>query len=139
MLIQVASPAQLKALLVCDRLGDVAVNITPHKMLNMVQGLIYHRDLISQSDDELRDNLQHRGVYSGPKDPRVATGAFILAYEGDTLPEKVRVIIFWCDLRRYVPPSMRCFKCWKFGHMSSRCPSSPMCKEYGRPSHLDTP
>ncbi|XP_049952751.1 uncharacterized protein LOC126469659 [Schistocerca serialis cubense] len=61
-LIKSASSAQSRALLSCTKMGDVSVTITPHKSLNMVQDIIFHRDLLLQSDDELRASLERRGV-----------------------------------------------------------------------------
>lgn len=62
-----------------------------------------------------------------------------MAFEGGTLHEKVKVMIYWCDVKPYVPPLMRCFRCWKFRHLSSRCSSSPTCSECGCPAHPDAP
>lgn len=132
-------------MLACDKLDDVTITITPHKSLNMVQGIIFHRDLLLQSDEELRKNLEWRGVhfirpiYRSPKDERVATGAFILTFEGDSLPEKVKVMNYWCDVKPYVPPPMCCCKCWRFRHMSSQCDANLTCRECGCASHPDVP
>lgn len=117
LLIKTTSADQSAALRSCTHLGSVPVSIVPHQSLNMVQGIIFHRDLLLQTDDELRDNLARRGVHfvrrvqRGPKDNRVDTGAFILAFEGDTLPEKVKIMVYRCDVKPYIPPPMRCFQC----------------------------
>ena len=135
LLIKTVSEAQSEALLACTTLGDIPVTIVPHKSLNMVQGVIFHRDHLLQTDEELRAYLERRGVHfvrrvqRGPKDNRVDTGAFILAFEGDTLPEKVKIMIYRCEVKPYIPPPMRCFRCMRFGHMSSRCSPSVFGKE----------
>lgn len=144
-LVTTASSAQSRALLACAKLGDIPVVFTPHKNLNSVQGLIFHRDLLLQTDDELRADLERRGVrfvrrvQRGPKNNKVDTGAFILAFDGDVLPEKVKVMVYRCIVKPYIPPPMRCFRCYKFGHMSSRCDTQPICRDCGKASHEGSP
>lgn len=144
-LVTTASSAQSRALLACTKLGDIPVVFTPHKNLNSVQGLIFHRDLLLQTDDELRADLERRGVrfvrrvQRGPKNNKVDTGAFILAFDGDVLPEKVKVMVYRCIVKPYIPPPMRCFRCYKFGHMSSRCDTQPICRDCGKASHEGSP
>lgn len=52
-----SSPAQLQKLLAFDKMGDVPISVTSHKSLNMVQEILFHRDILLQSDEELLTSL----------------------------------------------------------------------------------
>ena len=65
----------------------------------------------------------------------VDTGAFILTFELKTLPEKLRVSMYTCTVRPYIPAPMKCFKSQRFGHTSHRCEGVDTCGDYGKNRH----
>lgn len=45
----------------------------------------------------------------------------ILLHFENTLPKKVLMDMFSYTVREYIPPSLRCFKCQRMGHVVGQC------------------
>lgn len=62
----------------------------------------------------------------------------LLKFEEKTLPDKVFVGYMSYDVRPFIPPPLRCFKCQKFGHVAAVCKGKQKCgrcagdHEYGK-------
>ena len=65
----------------------------------------------------------------------IDTGAFLVTFELKSLPEKIRVSMYTCTVRPYIPSPMRCFKCQRFGHTSHRCEGVDTCGDCGKSRH----
>ena len=62
LLIETVSSAQSNRLLGIKNLGDMAVEVFAHKTLNVKKGVIYHKDLLNCSVEEILESLRGQGV-----------------------------------------------------------------------------
>ena len=84
--------------------------------------------------DEIKDNMEVLGFSRGEisflevrrlnrkvidkitkKHEIVPSRSILLTFKGTTRPDRVAVV------HRYNPPVVQCYKCWRFGHVSSQC------------------
>jgi hypothetical protein len=144
LLVEVSSEKQSKSLLALDKIIDVPVKCNPHKTLNSCKGVVYCRDLLNSSDEDILEGLQSYGVSAVRRiktkkdNVEVETGSFILTFEREKIPSKIRAAIYSLDVRPYIPQPMKCFRCQRFGHIAQKCTQEPVCA-CGLPPHEDTP
>ena len=55
-----------------------------------------------------------------------------LEFKDEVLPGKVMVRYMSFNVRAYVPPPLRCFKCQRYGHTASVCKGKQICGRCGR-------
>ena len=125
----VKSEQDMETLLSMKTLGGCKVKVTENVGKNTIQGIIVDREdeLKKMSDDEIARAATHSGVRSVK---RFGENGKVISinFKGQVLPERVT---FWSELsfkvEPSIPPPTRCFKCQKYGHMSSSCRNSYAC------------
>lgn len=68
----------------------------------------------------------------------VETGGHILTFDKPNLPAYVQAAFHRLPVRHYIPSPLRCFKCQKYGHTSTRCSNEQICA-CGKPLHCTLP
>ncbi|GBL72876.1 hypothetical protein AVEN_128071-1 [Araneus ventricosus] len=69
----------------------------------------------------------------------IPTRHVILTFDTPVLPTKITVGYICCDIRPYIPNSVHCFKCQRFGHTKTACrESSALCPRCSEPGHEET-
>ena len=132
---------QAKKLSQVANFGGVAVEVTPHKTLNISKGVIRCKDLSKTSEEEILQELSSQGVIhvhhiKSKRDNKISpTNSFILTFQTPTLPSTVDVAYLRVRVAVYVPNPLRCFKCQRYGHASSRCSHSSVCGRCGEQPH----
>lgn len=134
-LIECKTKQQSANLVSAKKLGDVAVNISPHKSLNSSKGILHDRDrlLADMSDAELTSALASQNVANVRRflikrnSLSVSTNTFLLTFSVPTHPTSIKVGFCSIRVEDYVPNPLRCYKCQKFGHGSSSCRGHQTC------------
>lgn len=55
----------------------------------------------------------------------------LVTFDEKRLPEKILIGYMCYEVRPYVPPPLRCFKCQRFGHVASVCKGKQTCGRCG--------
>lgn len=144
LLIETTSAAQSRRLLELKKLSEFSVEVTPHQSLNTSRGVIYCPDLLNCSIEDLLEGLKDQNVIEikrikvRKEGNLVDSPNHILTFNNPVLPKRVKAAFYSLQVRLYVPPPMRCFRCQKFGHTSLRCSGEQVCV-CGKPLHEGRP
>lgn len=117
LLVETVSTAQSRRLLEVDMLGEFPVVVFPHNNLNTSRGVIYCPDLLNCSVDDVLEGLKDQGVIAVRRIKVKRDGNLIdspnhiLTFNNPVLPKRVKAAFYLLQVRLYVPPPMRCFKC----------------------------
>ena len=129
-----------------DTLGKYNVKVE-EEFLNSVEGTIvlsptYEEDGTPRNQ-EIEENLWDRGydvrkveVYEIPirkfnKKIKIAK----ITFEGLTLPRNVKIEGMNKEVRPYVPKSLQCNECSRFGHLTKYCRNEEVCAFCSSDSH----
>ncbi|XP_071054942.1 uncharacterized protein [Onthophagus taurus] len=133
LLLETASAAQAKRVMASVRIGDIDVEVNPHRALNTSKGIVYCPDLLNCSVEEIQMELRSQGVIEVRRIKSKREGVLsdtpnhILTFNSPILPKKVKAAYYSLDVRLYIPAPMRCFKCQRYGHTSLRCEALQIC------------
>ena len=122
--VEVTTDQAAKVLLETKSMANQPVDVTPHRSHNTSRGVIVSKFLEGASDDDLLDDLKNQGVTRVRRilrNRRHPTNAIVLTFDTPTPKDKVLLLHLALDVNPYIAPPMRCFKCQKFGHVSSKC------------------
>ena len=59
------------------------------------------------------------------------TKTVLLQFDSTTLPRTVDIGYMRFNIKQYIPPSLRCYKCNRFGHILANCRSKERCSKCG--------
>jgi len=116
------------------------VRAEPYRTLNSCKGVIRCSDLKGLTKDEIVDGLCLQGVTDcfhitvksdNNNTDRRKTNTFILTFNTDIAPAHINVGYLRVKVNRYIPNTLRCFKCQKFGHSSRLCRNEAVCHRCG--------
>lgn len=144
LLINTVSRAQSIRLSKIKRFGDFQVEVTPHATLNYCKGVIYCRDLLNCSLDEIKDCLKNQGIIDVKRIKTKRDGVLIdspnhiITFNSTSLPNEIKVAFYNLKVRPYIPAPLRCFRCQLFGHVAVRCNKDQICS-CGKPLHEGRP
>lgn len=121
---------------------DRPIKVEVHRTLNSCKGVIHCRDLASSTEGEIKRELASQGVTdvhrcTAKKEGKVVpTNTYFVTFCLPRLPETIRVGYLQVRVTLYIPSPMRCYKCQRFGHTSSKC-NSPVdiCSKCSKTSH----
>lgn len=141
LLIETISKKQSLLLSKIEKFGEFDVEVTPHTQLNKSKGVIYCHDLLNCTIEEIKEGLENQGVIdirrlkTKKNGILVDTPGHILTFNSPNLPKKIDIAIYKrVEVRPYIPPPMKCFRCQKFGHVASKCTNIEICI-CGKPKH----
>ncbi|XP_046685728.1 uncharacterized protein LOC124371444 [Homalodisca vitripennis] len=141
-LVEAANCGQAKKLLQMQRFFDqVEINVKPHPSLNSSKGIVFSRDLIDCSEDELREELHYSMVtdvvriFRTENGQKVPTAGLILTFAMPQPPSTIKAGYLSLAVRPYFKNPQRCFRCQRFGHSSKVCTNSETCSRCATEGH----
>ena len=141
LLVECATDSHSRSLLKSRLLCNVPIKVTPHSSLNSCKGVIRSRDLEGVGEEEICENLTSQGVVGVKRinirrnNELVPTNTLILTFNSPTLPNSVKAGYLNIPVVPYIPNTLRCFKCQKFGHGQNTCRSRLTCARCGQVDH----
>ncbi|XP_031337236.1 uncharacterized protein LOC116182311 [Photinus pyralis] len=133
LLIETRTSKQSKQFLKAKRLGEFEVKVEPHMALNTSKGVVYCKDLLNCTIEEIMENLQSQGVIGGRRIRTKRDGEFhdtpnhILTFNVPRLPKSIMAAFYTLQVRPYIPNPLRCFNCQRFGHSATNCKQEKRC------------
>lgn len=145
LIVETVSASQAGKLLRTKRLGETDVEVIAHQTLNVSRGVIYCRDLLNCTLEEIKEELQGQGVIDVKRIKTKIEGELkdtanhIVTFNTPKIPQNIKVAFYQnVPVRHYIPSPMRCFRCQKFGHTSAKCNGEQVCV-CGKPLHEGQP
>ena len=68
---------------------------------------------------------------------RVGSLSILIAFEDEELPKNIKIGYLNFQVRPYVPPPLRCFKCQRYGHIAAVCKGRQRCPKCGEDHKLE--
>lgn len=111
--------------------------------LNKSIGVIHDRSLVAATDEEIMAELTKENCTKVRRISKTFadgvkrdTGTFFLTFGQIALPKAINIGYSHLQVTAFVPNPIRCFKCQKFGHVSSYCRSDDkICMNCGLKEH----
>ena len=109
--------------------GNVApVVVTQHKSLNTSKGVIRNWELARTNPEEIKGNVPSiidvQRITVKINNMEVKTNTLILTFNSPKIPESLKICYLNIPVSQYVPNPLRCYKCQRFGHVTSKCKHS---------------
>lgn len=114
-------------------IDKIGISCEYYGTLNHSQGVIYSRELIPLTDDEILEGLKLKcpdvvSIYRFKSVRKEATnrepqynGAIVVTFDRLEPPEKIKVGFLNVEVRKHYPNPMRCSKCQRIGHRLKHC------------------
>ena len=140
-LVEVDKKCYSDNLLRSTMLAGCPIQVSPHKSLNTVKGVMRCSDLRDTPLEEIQEGLESqlvtdvKRIYVTRDGSKKPTNTFILTFSLVKLPKEVRIGYLNVPLEVYVPNPLRCFKCQQFGHHKERCQRPAVCAKCGGKDH----
>ncbi|XP_038159537.1 uncharacterized protein LOC119795547 [Cyprinodon tularosa] len=68
---------------------------------------------------------------------RVGSLSILIEFEDEELPKNIKIGYLNFQVRPYVPPPLRCFKCQRYGHIAAVCKGRQRCPKCGEDHKLE--
>lgn len=140
LLVQTKSEKQSKRLIEVTRFAGKSVKVEAHPTLNISKGVVFCRDLLNCTLEEILEELKNSGVIQVKRIKTKKEGTLtdtpnhVLTFNTPSLPSYINVAFYKLKVRPYIPPPVRCFNCQLFGHVAEKCLSTKICA-CGQPPH----
>ncbi len=128
------------------QIAGLQVVVTVHPTLNLWKGVVHHEDFAAETEEDLLNFFKTYGVTElyriGRKEQGkvILTSTLILTFDRPFLPEMIVTAFYNHRVRQYVPNTLRCFKCQRFGYTQQRCMSvNAVCAKCGSTVHDQQP
>ena len=118
----------------------IEVTFKKHDTLNSIQGTVVLPSIEEENEDPDKfilldslkkryDNVEDIEVYEIPnkKYPSRSLRLARIKFEGQSLPQKIKIQGQNREVRPYVPKPLQCLSCSKFGHSANKCRSTAVC------------
>lgn len=132
---------QLKALTYIA--PNVSVEVSEHNTLNSTKGVFYTNSLRGMTEEDIIEELKTQKVTHIKKILKKdegnlkETGLYIVTFSSQNLPEQLHLGYEQVKVRIYIPLPLRCFNCFRFGHLTKFCNSKKLCYNCSNPSHTN--
>ncbi|XP_046685447.1 uncharacterized protein LOC124371177 [Homalodisca vitripennis] len=143
-LVEAANCIQSKKFLKMTSFFDqVPITVQPHASLNSSKGIVFCRDLMDCSEEEIKDELQCEMVTDVVRIVRtengvkVPTPGLIITFAKPHPPETIKAGYLSLSVRPYFKNPQRCFRCQRFGHSSKVCSNPETCSRCGDEGHQE--
>ncbi|GBN69628.1 hypothetical protein AVEN_81978-1 [Araneus ventricosus] len=124
-----------------EKIGNIAVKVTPHRTLNHSRGVISESEFQRDLEEDLLDCLKDQKVIAVRRitikrnNQNFPTKHLILTFNTPVLPKSVKIAYINCPVRHFIPNPLRCFKCQRFGHTITACRGKQICARCSLPDH----
>jgi hypothetical protein len=115
---------------ICD------IQVVEMEKMNQSQGVIFGRNLLSESTEALIQDLKPKGVadidrISSFKNGSLSpNGLHVLTFNSRRLPETILIGYVRYQVRQYFPRPLRCVRCCVYGHTRKNCREpNEICKD----------
>ena len=129
----------------CDEAGDYVVPnvLSPRDLVsrhdNMDETVLSSSTTKHETEDDIRNYLEDQGVTHVKRftirrsNEIVPTNTLLLTFNTVEPPKSVKIFYQIIRVEMYVPNSLRCFNCQKFGHHENNCPAEQgsVCERCG--------
>lgn len=132
-----------KLIKVTQLIDNTTVKISMHKTLNSNRCVVFCKEALDMSEEELVEELKPQGVLEVKRLTRKADGnvtplpTLILTLDGTTTPETINFGALRLRTRAYYPSPLLCYNCLRFGHMAKVCKGAKRCSKCSQ-EHDDT-
>lgn len=145
---------QMRSVKEIENIGNIPVKA--EEMRNWVKGVIYGipiemtereiqneltkqkvvgvKRMMSRRNDKKENGSQ--GREDKIKEP-IPTRNIILSFDRTNLPSEITFCYQLFKVKQFFPPTLRCFKCQRFGHGIAQCQSKPRCVRCGETHSFD--
>ncbi|GBO15480.1 hypothetical protein AVEN_177142-1 [Araneus ventricosus] len=144
LLVEVQSRKQSEQIVKLKTFSNIQITVSPHASLNSSKGVITCGELLNVPTDEILKELQGQRVshvrrISIRRDGQLLnTKHLILTFDSAKLPEHIKAGYMRLSVRTYIPNSLRCFKCQRFGHSKTSCRGTLTCARCAEVGHEST-
>ena len=134
---------QSKKLLTMKTFAGHQVTVTPHRFLNESKGVVSHFELISCTEDEIREETSHLGVTYVKRLFKKVDGTFVpsssvvLTFNTPHTPSNIKIGWVNLQIRPYIELPRRCRNCQRFGHGKNTCKQHQVCPRCSGPHNND--
>ena len=105
--------------------------MTPHRSLNSSKGVVRNWELVRTEPDEIKENIPSivdvQRIFVKRNNMEIKTNTLILTCNTPKIPESLKVCYLNIPVSQFVPNPLRCYRCQKFGHVTSKCKHSETC------------
>jgi len=138
-LVDTCNEKQSTALQRAEFLDSIPMKISPHNSMNFSTGVIKTPELDSCSPEEIIGNLFAEGVINSchimilRHSQTIYTNTYVLTFNNFHIPDHINICYISVPVEKYIPLSLCCAKCQRFGHDFSKCrlqhPTCAKCNE----------
>ena len=149
-LIQTTTKAQSDIYQSLNDIEGIEVSVKKHDTLNSIQGTVILPDIEDEDNlpnkalllDSLQkrySNVQDLEIYEIPSKNSSSSRKLKIGkikFEGQTLPDKIKIQGQSRELRPFIPKPLQCKMCSKYGHSEKRCYGKPVCAFCSSEDHM---
>ena len=134
--------SQSDNLLKCVLFGGVAlVAVTAHKSLNSSKGVVRNWELARADPEEIKENVPMstdvQRIVVKRNNTETKTNTLILILNTPKIPDSSKICYLNIPVSQHVPNPIRCYKCQRFGHVTSKCKHNEVCARCSATGHKD--
>merc|ERR1711915_1132228 len=145
-LIEATTKSQSEDYLAIKNIDKINIKVTKHDTMNSIQGTIVLPDNDGEPIEKnvLLDSLKKRYpkvqdcelyVLPSRQENKQALKIAKIKFEGEDLPQKIKILGQNREIRPYVPKPLRCKNCSKYGHLKKYCRNQSVCAYCGSEEH----
>lgn len=126
---------QLKAIKI-NKINGQKVKCVAARDKELIRGVITGIS-VDESVEELVKNITNVKIKEAKRLKMKRDGVLsdslsvLLTFDEVKLPEKVFIGFMCYDVKVYIPPPLRCFKCQRYGHVANVCKGKTRCSKCG--------
>ena len=121
--------------------GFAPVAVTAHKSLNSSKGVIRNWELARTDPEEIKENVPMitdvQRIVVKRNNTEIKTNTLILTFNTPKIPDSLKICYLNIPVSQYVPNPIRCYKCQRFGHVTSKCKHNEVCARCSATGHKD--
>ena len=127
LLLETSRASQANSLLKVKMFFNLKVSVSEHNSLNKSRGIVKDRTLTRETEENIVEYLALQGVtackrFKIKKDNvQQDTNTLLLTFNTTTLPKRIRIFYRTVAVEQFIPNSLRCINCQKFGHHENNC------------------
>ena len=132
-LLEVESKKHAENLLKMEKFHNLKCRAYPHAKLNTSKGVVRSKELSLAMPEEIEMAFKKQGIKEYTRitirrnDETIQTHTYILTFEKPSIPKEIRTGYTIERVEQYIPASLRCYKCQKFGHHKEICRGRQVC------------